>query len=183
MRSIMIVLASLVPAAALAVPAPKPVICHATRSAGHPYNRIAVGQAAMGKHLALHAGDFAWDPSTHDEHCQAAVASDCGASPETAALSCRAILDDCGPRPDGVYWVDPSAGGAPFEVSCDMTQYGGGWMLVGKLGQDAHPTSDFRSDLDVPSLSPASTRTGTSRASTRTAASGPCGSTPTPRTT
>lgn len=154
MRAFIVVMVSLVAAAAVAAPTPKVVICHATHSAEHPYNRISVGPASMASHLAMHDGDFAWDPALHDDQCRAAAVADCGASQDTAARSCRAILDECDdrPRPDGVYWIDPSGSGAPFEAYCDMTRNHGGWMLIGKLGQDGRPTSDFRSDVGVPSL-------------------------------
>lgn len=34
---------------------------------------------------------------------------------------------------DGEYWIKPVGTGAPFKVTCDMTQDGGGWTLIGKF--------------------------------------------------
>ena len=44
-------------------------------------------------------------------------------------VDCRAILEAGFSTGDGTYWVDPDGEGA-FEVFCDMTTDGGGWMLV-----------------------------------------------------
>src|SRR5204863_3391753 len=137
------------PILSLAAPAGKIAVCHATHSATNPFVRIEVGPTAAAVHLALHDGDY--EPSAGAE-CGGTSLSACGDSAAGAARSCRAILDDCGPHPDGVYWIDPSGAGTPFRVYCDMTRNGGGWMLVGKVGEGRNPDSDFRTDVDLPAL-------------------------------
>ena len=55
-----------------------------------------------------------------------------GLTAATAAPSAISILQATKGCPDGLYWIKNSRvnGGAPLRVYCDMTRYGGGWILL-----------------------------------------------------
>ena len=55
-----------------------------------------------------------------------------GTSRDHAGVSCMSINNSHPVSGDGVYWIDPdgSGGGEPFEVYCEMSTKGGGWMLI-----------------------------------------------------
>ena len=62
---------------------------------------------------------------------------------QNPAPSAAAILADDPNASDGIYWFKPNGyTGDAFEVYCDMTNYGGGWMIVSKWYQDAPYTVD-----------------------------------------
>lgn len=59
------------------------------------------------------------------------------------AISAQQILDAGDSTGDGVYFMKPSGfSGVAFPVFCDMTNFGGGWMIVSKWFQDAPYTID-----------------------------------------
>ncbi|XP_027048352.1 angiopoietin-4-like [Pocillopora damicornis] len=49
------------------------------------------------------------------------------------AFSCKEILDSGHSKGDGEYWIDPEKSGNPLKVYCDMSRYGGGWLLVSNV--------------------------------------------------
>jgi hypothetical protein len=51
-----------------------------------------------------------------------------GESPESAAASCKALLDAKPGTPDGSYWIEGAGGQAPAKLPCDMKN--GGWTRV-----------------------------------------------------
>jgi hypothetical protein len=57
-----------------------------------------------------------------------------GSSASKAATSALAILAARPNSPDGAYWIKPDGyAGDPFQVWCNMTLEGGGWMLALRL--------------------------------------------------
>ena len=59
------------------------------------------------------------------------------------AQSAQQIVDAGDDNGDGIYWFKPEGyTGNAFQVYCDMTNYGGGWMIVSKWYQDAPYTVD-----------------------------------------
>ncbi|CAH3178200.1 unnamed protein product [Porites lobata] len=62
---------------------------------------------------------------------------------ENPAKSCKDIRDLGFSKGDGEYWIDPGKTGNPLKVFCDMTTYGGGWLLVSRLvlSSSTHPSS------------------------------------------
>ena len=64
-----------------------------------------------------------------------------GSIEQLAVPTAQALLD-LGITTDGVYWLKPNPSIAAFQVYCDMTNFGGGWMIVSKWYQDAPYTVD-----------------------------------------
>ncbi|TMQ06042.1 MAG: hypothetical protein E6J90_47355 [Deltaproteobacteria bacterium] len=76
----------------------------------------------------------------------------CGANRSCRhAASCSAILAASPGSRDGVFLIDPDGNGASaaFPVYCDMTTQGGGWMLVGKLGDQLSHYFSTLFDVDL----------------------------------
>lgn len=55
-----------------------------------------------------------------------------GATSQSAAASCWEIKQLQPESPDGTYWLNTPALGAPEQFHCDMTTDGGGWVLIGR---------------------------------------------------
>jgi hypothetical protein len=79
-----------------------------------------------------------------------------GSSAETAAPSCRHILDVRGSAGDGTYWLDP-IGGDPFLAYCDMTTDDGGWTLYA-IGSNLSGVADQPTVTDPGNQSPQTLR-------------------------
>ena len=58
-----------------------------------------------------------------------------GDGPDCAGVDCADVLAERPGVPDGAYWIDPEASGVPFEVYCEMTFEGGGWVAVYNLNE------------------------------------------------
>ncbi len=121
----------------------------------------------FGYSVAL-AGDTALVGASSDDNVNpltGTTSSDTGSAyifrlqqtPEPTCLGCTAanpgqsakdILIRTGGVPSGVYWIDPDGpgGNAPFQVYCDMTTDGGGWMLAVNSVRNAEAPG---TDMDV----------------------------------
>lgn len=85
-----------------------------------------------------------------------------GQSAAEPARSCAQILVAGASVGDGIYWIDPDSGdpGDAFQVYCDMTTDGGGWMLgVNSVAGSEAPSSDITANSGLgPWLSTGHTR-------------------------
>ncbi|MHC4526227.1 MAG: fibrinogen-like YCDxxxxGGGW domain-containing protein, partial [Planctomycetota bacterium] len=84
-----------------------------------------------------------------------------GGSQDEAARSAAQILNTGWSVGDAVYWIDPNGGDTAdaFQVFCDMTAAGGGWMLVvNSIAGAEPPTNDMASNTGTASPGLAHTR-------------------------
>ena len=71
--------------------------------------------------------------NNNDDECtNDCVVAPLGSSPARAAVSCQAIKTARPQAATGTYWINPDGEGgvAPFQVSCDMSTEGGGWLRM-----------------------------------------------------
>ena len=80
-----------------------------------------------------------------------------GSSSALAASSARGILSVNPSAPSGLYWIND--GVDTFQVYCDMTRNGGGWMLAASIrgGNGAEVMATGAAGLTTPVYQPSST--------------------------
>ena len=83
----------------------------------------------------VHEGVEACDDGNDEQ--EDACDNDCAAPPMGSNAfhpgnSCLQIHEERPNAPTGTYWIDPDGAEivAPFQVSCDMTSHGGGWLRL-----------------------------------------------------
>jgi hypothetical protein len=82
------------------------------------------------------------EPLTQSDTCQSGLCTEtvpCGnGQVGTPGASCSAILEGGYSVGDGLYWLAPEGGGAPYQAYCDMTTDGGGYARVRTLSLPAN---------------------------------------------
>lgn len=104
--------------------------------------QLPTGNTASRPNPAV-AGYLRWNTQTSKLECydgsswielSSVVAGGSGLTQENPAPSALAIKTSDNNATDGSYWIKPDGySGAAFEVLCDMTTDGGGWMHVGTI--------------------------------------------------
>ena len=82
---------------------------------------LAIATAAIATGAMLAGTAHADSPTVHQ-----------GLTSDDAAPSCWAIKQSFPSSPDGLYWLETATLVAPQQFYCDMTNDGGGWVLVGR---------------------------------------------------
>ena len=92
--------------------------------------------------FAIRATDTAPTPNQSDQTFSINVMHRLGVFQDIPGESCDHILYVDSTAPDDIYWIDPNGGDTndAFQVYCDMTSDGGGWMLLLTL---THPNNQF----------------------------------------
>ena len=140
---------------------PRTGCCPAVHPAGGEIRRPAV-QCASGQHMSAgHCCGMGEEFVAARNMCLCVDPSTCGQQPSRAASpatprSCSEMHARSPSLPSGAYTIDPDGPGASpaFAVWCDMTDHGGGWILIARLGGsvDASTLGVFNSDLGVEHL-------------------------------
>lgn len=116
-----------------------PYAITATNAVG---GRVRLAQGAPPSCTTELAGELSWDGSAlalcdGERWAPIRLAGQDGSTAERAAVDCGEIHADYPSLPTDDYWINPDGLGEAFQVRCDMSQDGGGWIRVDMADDDA----------------------------------------------